>query len=73
VDLADVEGSGSEGRVLVEDVEEAGDEISATDAARTKAEELGIDLAEVEGTGANGRITVGDVENAAEEQGGKAE
>jgi large subunit ribosomal protein L20 len=73
VDLAEVEGSGSEGRVLVEDVEEAGGEISATDAARSKADELEVDLAAVEGTGANARITVGEVENAAEEEGGKAE
>ncbi len=72
VNLADVEGSGSEGRVLVEDVEEAGGEISATDAARSKAEELEVDLATVEGTGANERITVGDVENAAKEENGKA-
>lgn len=71
VNLADVEGSGSEGRVLVEDVEEAGGEISATDAARSKAEELEVDLAEVEGTGANERITVGDVEKAAKEEAGK--
>jgi pyruvate dehydrogenase E2 component (dihydrolipoamide acetyltransferase) len=73
VDLAEVEGSGSEGRVLVEDVEEAGGEISATDAARSKADELEVDLAAVEGTGANERITVGDVENAAEVEGGKTE
>ncbi len=73
VDLAEVEGSGSGGRVLVEDVEEAGGEISVTDAARSKADELEVDLATVEGTGANARITVGDVENAAEEEGGKAE
>ncbi len=73
VDLAEVEGSGSEGRVLVEDVQEAGGEINATDAARSKADELEVDLATVKGTGANGRITVGDVENAAEKEGGKAE
>jgi large subunit ribosomal protein L20 len=71
VNLADVEGSGSEGRVLVEDVEEAGGEISATDAARSKAEELEVDLATVEGTGVNERITVGDVERAAKEETGK--
>jgi large subunit ribosomal protein L20 len=73
VDLVEVEGSGSEGRVLVEDVEEASGEIHATDAARSKADELEVDLAAVEGTGANDRTTVGDVENAAEEEGGKAE
>ena len=71
VNLADVEGSGSEGRVLVEDVEEASGEISATDAARSKAEELEVDLDTVEGTGANERITVGDVEDAAKEENGK--
>jgi large subunit ribosomal protein L20 len=68
VDLAPVEASGSEGRVLAGDVEEAATEqgkISATDAARRKAAELGVDLSSVEGTGANGRITVGDVQKAA--------
>jgi large subunit ribosomal protein L20 len=68
VDLASVEASGSEGRVLAGDVEEAATEqgkISATDAARRKAAELGVDLSSVEGTGANGRITVGDVQKAA--------
>ena len=69
VDLEKVEGSGSGGRVLVEDVEEAGEEVSATDAAESKAEELGVDLTTVEGTGASGRITVGDVENAAKGKG----
>ncbi len=73
VDLKKVEGSGSGGRVLVEDVEEAGGEVSATDAAESKAEELGVDLATIEGTGASGRITVGDVENAAREKGEKAD
>jgi pyruvate/2-oxoglutarate dehydrogenase complex dihydrolipoamide acyltransferase (E2) component len=41
-------------------------EPKATDAARRKAEELGIDLSRVEGTGAGGRILVGDVRRAAE-------
>jgi large subunit ribosomal protein L20 len=68
VELTEVEGSGVEGRVLVEDVEEAADEegkVHATDAAERKAEELGVDLSTVEGTGQGGRITVGDVEKAA--------
>ncbi len=73
VDLEKVEGSGSGGRVLVEDVEEAGGELSATDAAESKAEELGVDLATIEGTGASGRITVGDIENAAKEKGEKTD
>jgi len=47
----------------VED-EDAG-EPKATDAARRKAQELGIDLSQVEGTGAGGRILVGDVRRAA--------
>jgi pyruvate dehydrogenase E2 component (dihydrolipoamide acetyltransferase) len=67
VDLSEVEGSGAEGRVLVEDVEEAADEegkVHATDAAERKAGELGVDLSTVEGTGQGGRITVGDVEKA---------
>jgi large subunit ribosomal protein L20 len=71
VDLSEVEGTGSEGNLLVEDVENTAGEVKATDAARRKAEELGVDLTTVEGTGANGRITVGDVENAAKEEDGE--
>ena len=37
----------------------------ATDAAKRKAEELGVDLSQVEGSGANGRIRMKDVLNAA--------
>jgi pyruvate/2-oxoglutarate dehydrogenase complex dihydrolipoamide acyltransferase (E2) component len=40
-------------------------EPNATDAARRKAEELGVDLAQIEGTGAGGRILVTDVRKAA--------
>src|ERR687895_472734 len=68
VDLESVEGSGAEGRVVVEDVEEAAEEegkVHATEAAERKAEELGVDLTTVEGTGKAGRITVGDVQKAA--------
>jgi large subunit ribosomal protein L20 len=68
VDLESVEGTGAEGRVLVDDVEEAADDqgiVNATEAAEQKAEELEVDLSTIEGTGANGRITVGDVEKAA--------
>ena len=68
VDLESVEGSGAEGRVVIEDVEEAAEEegkVHATEAAERKANELGVDLAEVEGTGQGGRITVGDVQKAA--------
>jgi large subunit ribosomal protein L20 len=68
VDLESVEGSGAEGQVVVEDVEEATEEegkVHATEAAERKAEELGVDLAQVVGTGKGGRITVGDVQKAA--------
>ena len=41
------------------------DEPYATDAARRKAEELGLDLSQVEGTGARGRILLRDVKQAA--------
>ncbi len=47
-----------------EDAEDTG-EPDATDAARHKAEELGIDLSQVEGTGSGGRILVRDVKEAA--------
>jgi large subunit ribosomal protein L20 len=68
VDLESVEASGAEGRVVIEDVEEAAEKegkVHATEAAERKANELGVDLAEVEGTGQGGRITVGDVQKAA--------
>jgi large subunit ribosomal protein L20 len=69
VDLSEVEGTSSEGNVLVEDVEDAAGEVKATDAARRKAEEFEVDLSTVEGTGVDGRITVGDVEKAAKKDG----
>ncbi len=46
--------------------DEAADEPNATDAARRKAEELGLDLSQVEGTGAGGRILLRDVKKAAQ-------
>ena len=45
--------------------QESAGEIEATDAARSKAEDLGVDLAQLEGTGSGGRITVRDVQKAA--------
>jgi polyhydroxyalkanoic acid synthase PhaR subunit len=41
-------------------------EVSATDAARRKAREMGVDLAEVVGTGADGQVTVEDVRKKGE-------
>ncbi len=66
VDLEKVEGSGAEGRILVEDVEEAAGEVKATEAAELKAKELGVDLEKVEGSGVHDRVLVEDVEDAAE-------
>ncbi len=43
----------------------AAESIKATEAARRKAEELGMDLREIQGTGAAGRITVEDVKKRA--------
>src|SRR5215218_4014225 len=41
------------------------EEPNATEAARKKAEELGVDLSQVEGSGAGGRIIIKDVQGAA--------
>ncbi len=41
-------------------------EINATDAARRKAQELGVNLREVQGSGADGRITVDDIRRKGE-------
>ncbi len=45
--------------------EESEDGPNATEAAKRKAEELGVDLSQVEGSGSEGRITVKDVTSAA--------
>jgi pyruvate/2-oxoglutarate dehydrogenase complex dihydrolipoamide acyltransferase (E2) component len=39
--------------------------VTATEAARRKAQELGVDLSGVEGTGPGGRITIKDIQGAA--------
>ena len=65
--LAAVEGISANGSGEAATVEAPGpqpeqpEETKATDAARRKAQELGVDLATVNGTGADGQITVGDV------------
>jgi pyruvate/2-oxoglutarate dehydrogenase complex dihydrolipoamide acyltransferase (E2) component len=43
------------------------EEPDATEAARQKADELGVDLSQVTGTGAGGRITIKDVQSAAKQ------
>ena len=82
VDLTEVEGTGTDGRITVDDVrtyaesQQEDDEniaeqvteeaVKASDAARRRAEEMGIDLSQLEGTGSGGLITVKDVTSAAE-------
>jgi pyruvate/2-oxoglutarate dehydrogenase complex dihydrolipoamide acyltransferase (E2) component len=77
VDLTQIEGSGSGGRITVVDVvefaeQQAGEEGAeqeprVSDAARRRAEELGLDLSQIEGTGSGGLITVKDVTSLAGE------
>ena len=57
----------SEGGGTQEPAEESAGEIEATDAARSKAEDLGVDLSQIEGTGSGGRIIARDVQKAASE------
>lgn len=45
----------------------AAENLKASDAARRKADELGVDLTQVEGTGSGGNIVVGDVTDPAED------
>ena len=75
VDLTEVEGTGSGGRIIVDDVRSfaeetkdraAEEEQKASDAAKRRAEELGVDLKQVAGSGAGGLITVKDVTSLAE-------
>lgn len=72
VDLTEVKGTGSEGRITVDDVKdfaekkEAEEEPKASDAAKREAENLGVDLRQVTGTGSGGNITVKDVTDQAE-------
>ena len=81
IDITEVEGTGSDGRVTVDDVKnfaEAtrdgadGEEPKASEAAKRRAEEMGIDLSRVAGTGSGGLITVKDVKNLVEGAGEKA-
>jgi pyruvate/2-oxoglutarate dehydrogenase complex dihydrolipoamide acyltransferase (E2) component len=78
VDLTEIEGTGSEGRITVDDVKkfaesmeggETGEEEEprASEAARRRADELGLDLSQIEGTGSGGLITVKDVTSLANE------
>jgi pyruvate/2-oxoglutarate dehydrogenase complex dihydrolipoamide acyltransferase (E2) component len=81
LDLTEVQGTGTDGRITVDDVrthaesqqedsggtaEQVTEEVAkASDAARRRAEEMGVDLSQLEGTGSGGLITVKDVTSAA--------
>jgi pyruvate/2-oxoglutarate dehydrogenase complex dihydrolipoamide acyltransferase (E2) component len=65
--IGDTQEQGAGGGTEVQETEnEDTGEPSATDAARRKAEALGLDLSQVEGTGAGGRILLRDVKKAAQ-------
>src|SRR5918993_976400 len=59
--LAAFEGGTRDGGAQVAETNGSTVEISATDAARRKAREMGVELSEVIGTGAEGQVTVEDV------------
>src|ERR687893_1271986 len=70
IDITEVEGTGSEGRVTVDDVKNFAEatrdgaaevEPRASEAAKRRAEEMGIELSRITGTGSGGLITVNDV------------
>ncbi len=68
-EVLDEEGDVLDLSMLEEEDRESEDEddenVDATDAARRKADELGVNLSNVKGTGSNGRVLVKDVERAA--------
>ncbi|MFQ3536298.1 MAG: dihydrolipoamide acetyltransferase family protein [Aggregatilineales bacterium] len=64
LDLAAVQGSGRDGKIMRRDVEQALDKVRATPAARRLAAEHGVDLAQVHGTGPRGRVQGADVQAA---------
>ena len=80
IDLAQVQGTGPGGRILVEDVQKALEArtaappapaevaVQVTPAARHLARQHGIDLRRVQGTGPRGRILIEDVQKALEVQ-----
>ncbi|HET7272544.1 MAG TPA: E3 binding domain-containing protein, partial [Rubrobacter sp.] len=74
ITVDDVKSAAESAQDEVEDtVDEATEEVAnASDAAKRKAEELGVDLSQLEGTGSGGLITVKDVTSAAGEVGQKA-
>jgi pyruvate dehydrogenase E2 component (dihydrolipoamide acetyltransferase) len=64
LDLAAVQGSGRDGKIMRRDVEQALGKVRATPAARRLAAEHGVDLAQIQGTGRGGRVQGTDVQAA---------
>jgi len=64
LDLAAVQGSGRDGKIMRRDVEQALGKVRATPAARRLAAEHGVNLAEIQGTGRGGRVQGTDVQAA---------
>ncbi len=64
LDLTEIKGTGSGGRIIVSDVVQASEE-----AVKEKAKELGVNVEEIEGTGSGGLVTVKDVVDFAGETG----
>ncbi len=64
--LAALEGGAQDGGAQVAETNGSMVEITATDAARRKAREMGVDLSEVVGTGTDGQVTVEDVRKKGE-------
>lgn len=67
VDLTQVEGTGTNGRIIISDIMEA-----AQQNASDKAEELGVNIEDIEGSGFNGMVTASDVTQFADSAGGEA-
>lgn len=68
LDLAAVQGSGRDGKIMRRDVEQALGKVRATPAARRLAAEHGIDLRQIQGTGHRGRVQGTDVQAALAER-----
>ena len=64
--LAALEGGTQDGGAQAAETNGSSVEITATDAARRKAREMGVDLSEVVGTGTDGQVTVEDVRKKGE-------
>ena len=66
IDISLIAGTGPEGRIVKEDVENylASNKVRISPVAKKMADEAGLALASIAGTGANGKIMKEDVEKA---------